>query len=588
MKYKYRLRKIFTNPLTIVLPIVLVFIFGWHQYTYAGLALSMPDGGNILPNGTFTRLVEGVPVDWHVYKSGDIAFTMQRGGGYAGGNTLGLTVTHYGNGDASLATPKVAVRANQTYLFKGYYKSTARFALLARLFYIDGSNRLQFVRTYPGSVSNTGTWSTVSDAFDTAHNIVAVQFVYRVVSTGSLQVNDVYMEPKRDIYVTPTLPQSPNLIPNSTLAVDDTVNMPGGWSTYQAGSNTASFSYDSDTDGPYVQVSIKDYKNGEAKWQYLPLPVSAYQYYRLSLTYKSDTSAPLIAEYEDGNGHRQFYTIATLMPASEWTTIGYDVEIPSGMENAFFAAVLQHSGTLATRGYSLVNLTKSGPPRWNRPLTSITFDDGRQSAYANALPILSRDGYKATFYINPSSIETPGFMSAAELETLHALGAEIGAHGYAHDDMTAIDSDELNFQLQQGRDYLRKAGFTVTDFASPYGNSDAEVQWFAQKYFKTLRSTESGVNTRQNFQPYSLRVLYIDSDTSSTELEAALQAVASSNGWLILVYHQIGNADAHTSSLKVENTTVTTGAFLQQMAMIKKSQITVLPVSAAYSEVHHQ
>ena len=41
------------------------------------------------------------------------------------------------------------------------------------------------------------------------------------------------------------------------------------------------------------------------------------------------------------------------------------------------------------------------------PLISFSFDDGWQTAYLNALPILRNDGYQAKFYIISTRVGTP-------------------------------------------------------------------------------------------------------------------------------------------------------------------------------------
>jgi peptidoglycan/xylan/chitin deacetylase (PgdA/CDA1 family) len=581
-----RLRTILTNPLLILLPIAIVLIAGWHQYTYAGMALSVPaSNGNVLPNGNFDLYgQDGMPVGWQVQKTGDVVFQTSKRDGYVGGNSFGVRVTKYSSGDVTLEGPKVSLQAQQTYLFKGYFKATKPFALLARYFHRDGTSQLMFLDTYPG---NASAWSTASDAFASADNVTAVQFVYRLTSLGDLQINGLYLEPKQQVYVAPTPPAAPNLIPNAGLAGMNGVDMPDGWTTYHAGDNTAAFSYDRSGRSPLLHMRVSDYKDGQAKWQYVPQAVTAHQQYEISLSYQSDVPVGLVAEYTTQGGSRQFDTIASLGPAGDWTTMTSTFEVPSGATTLFVSAVLKHNGTLATRDFRLTNVTKPGAAQWTHPLVSITFDDGWQSAYADAVPILNRYGFKATFYINPASIETPQFMTADQLEALFTGGQEIASHGYTHDDMVSLDDGRLDYQLHEGRDYLRRAGFAVSDFAPPYGNSDAEVQWYARQYFKSLRTTEIGVNTRQNFNPYGLKVLYVDSTTKTAAVSAMLDDAKRNNGWLILVYHQVGSTPP-ASSLKVEHTTIATDMFAGQVDLIKKDDVTVLPVAEALREVQSQ
>ena len=84
-------------------------------------------------------------------------------------------------------------------------------------------------------------------------------------------------------------------------------------------------------------------------------------------------------------------------------------------------------GTTGIRGYSLTDVTKPGPLRWDRPMVSITFDDGWQSVYDRALPLLDKHNFRSTQYVNASSIETPNFMTASEVKQMHEAGHEIAA-----------------------------------------------------------------------------------------------------------------------------------------------------------------
>jgi len=573
------------NPLIVIPPFVIILGLGWQQYTYAGRDLSLPVPKlNLLPNSDFTQFApDGVPTGWQLTKAGSTDYTVTHGQGYVDGNTFQIAVSNYQAGDIALTSPKVAIQAGKTYLFKGYYNASVPFTVAARYYNADGTSTTQLVRTYP---VDTDTWSTTSDAFQPAPDVVAVQFIYRLYANGRLQLNGLYVEPQADVYIPPQQ-SGPNNIPNSTLA-PASFDIPQNWSTYHTGNNTAVFSYQPDPAGAYVQAQMRNYKDGQAKWQYVPQPVQPNQYYQVSLDYQSDVPVSLTAEYVLSNGQRQDQTITQLTPAEDWTTATYQFEVLPGATTMFISAPLQRAGTITSRNYTLTNITKSGGAQWQQPLVSITFDDGWQLSYSNAASLLKNYGYKATYYINPSAIETPDFMTADELTALRKNGNEIAAHGYEHDDMTAINKQALDYQLHEGRDYLRDAGFQVTDFATPYGRSDAEVQWYARQYFTTLRGTDTGVNTLQNLDPYNLKVLYVTIDTNPAAITAALQLAKAYHGWLILVYHQISDPTLDYNMPHVESSGIPTSNFKRQMSLVHDSGIKVLPVAAAYQTVQHQ
>lgn len=580
MSTRHKLLATFRNPLVIVPPLVIVLGVGWHQYTYAGRALSLPTANiNLLPNSDFSAFgVDGLPIGWQSTASSTLRYTATRTKGYARGSSLKLTVSDYHAGDVRLATPEVAVNQHTTYLFKSYYNASMPFALLERIYSANGSSTLQLVQTYGANDS----WSTVSDAFRAAPGIVAVQFVFRLYANGSLTINNPYLEPQPDAYVDPA-PDGSNVLPNGKLA-SGSYDAPADWSTYHIGNSTAAFSYIQATSGPYVQTVVSGYTSGQAKWQYSPEPVTPGSYYGLSLSYQSSVSVPVIAEYRLKGGHVEDQTVLLLPPADSWTTATCEFQVPPEATNLFISLPLESNGVVASRDYSLTNVTKPGPIRWSQPLVSLTFDDGWQATYDSAMPVLQQYGYTGTFYVNPSTIETPNFMTASELDTLAHSKNEIGSNGYDHDDLTAINNTELDYQLREGRDYLRAAGFQVNDLATPYGLSDAEVQWYARQYYATVRGTAAGINTKQNLDPYNLKVLYVTDETTPQTIRTALQTTKAENGWLILVYHRItDDTSLSYGSLNVEHVTTTASAFKTQTRLIHDSDIKVLPVAAAYA-----
>lgn len=583
MKHK---RRWFNHPLIIVPPVVVMLALVWQQHTLSGRSLNVP-----LHNANLLAVVNssvppqtGLQTGWSLSHAGDSVSHVAHTNGYVSNDATTVSVDDYQTGDISLLTPQVSVDPGKTYLFKGYYTTDVSFSLIVRYVYRDGSDRSFLVQDYQ---AQKGTWSTASHAFKSDNQVAEIQYIFRLANKGHLTVDGVYLEQRDNVYITPTVTAKSNTIPNSALATTDT-SEPDDWSMYHSGDSQVSFVSSSDDHGPYLQTTVSDFKNGEAKWQYTAQPIRPNERYQFSAAYMSDAAGHVIAEYERPDGNREFITLDDLQPASQWTNVQYTFDIPDGATSLNVSFVLQNNGTLSSRNYSLVNITKPGELKWKRPLVSITFDDGWRSTYLNAVPILERYGYKTTFYINPSSIETPGFMYA---DDLHNLGKqhEIAAHGYDHKDMSAISTDALDAQLKRGKDYLSSAGFTITDFAPPYGKSDSEVEWFTRKYFTTSRSTTTGINTQQNLDAYNLKTLYLEFNTPPELVTRALNNAAASNGWLILVYHNVGTA-AHSSfpSEEPRTSTVATEAFAGHMAQIQKSGIPVLPINEAYAEVSKQ
>ncbi|HUB93433.1 MAG TPA: hypothetical protein VMB52_02930, partial [Verrucomicrobiae bacterium] len=245
MLTKHSVLRILRNPLVTIPPLVLILSLGWHQYTYAGRNFNLPDPHlNLLADSDFRSLdADQLPTGWQVTSSDTLGYTAASVAGYAGGSSLQLTVNNYHSGDLVLATPKVPLSpSNNTYLFKGYYRAGAPFALLVRSYFSNGSSSTQLAQVYPATGD---TWTTTSDAFQATTNLVAVQILFRLYTNGSLTLNEPYLQPQPDVYIAPAT-KGTNILPNSQLTGDlagDGYDAPAGWSTYQTGSSNTSFLY---------------------------------------------------------------------------------------------------------------------------------------------------------------------------------------------------------------------------------------------------------------------------------------------------------------------------------------------------------
>ena len=578
MKLAHLRRHLLHHPLIIVPPVAILLAFAWQQYLGANRNLNSPSSNANLLSVNYPSTSDSI-LGWKIAHSGNATYTSQQTQGIVSDKAIKVSIMSYGNGDITLTGPKITLESSRKYLFKGYYTSTTSFTLLAHYYYSDGTESLANLKTYPAQNDD---WTTVGQAF-TSTNITAVQFVYKLTNPGSLTIDGVYLEPKDEVIIPEGFTETRNLIPNNNLTTT-TLNQPDEWISYQSGDNTASFSYLSDTKGAYLQADTKNFRNGEAKWQYTSQPVAPYNRYAFKVDYKSDTPVNIIAEYVLKDGKHQFETVAALPPAGQWTTIEKFVEAPSGTSALSVSLVLNSNGSVSSRNYSLEDITKAGDSRWTRPIVSFTFDDGWRSAYTQAVPILNIDGYKATFYITPSIIETPHFMSANDLASLFKDGHEIASHSYSRGDLTMMSQNALSSQLRQGQSYLTDAGLPTSHFAPPYGKTDAEVEWFTHQLFTTSRGLDAGINTKQNIDPYNLKVLSINKETSLDELKDALEKTKQMNGWLILVYHNINTEGNEIATSKADGAAITTKAFTEQIAQIRDSHLPVLPIGAAYKE----
>ncbi|HEV8447117.1 MAG TPA: polysaccharide deacetylase family protein [Gemmatimonadaceae bacterium] len=136
---------------------------------------------------------------------------------------------------------------------------------------------------------------------------------------------------------------------------------------------------------------------------------------------------------------------------------------------------------LANHGYqvisfpSLVDALQHGtavPPR----SVVITFDDGWETQYSIALPVLRQLHFTATFFIfsQPIGVDR-GYMTWPQIMELQAAGMTIAAHSRTHPKLT-LPTVSLASEVAGSRaDIQREIGVAPDIFAYPYGIWDDRV-----------------------------------------------------------------------------------------------------------------
>jgi peptidoglycan/xylan/chitin deacetylase (PgdA/CDA1 family) len=136
---------------------------------------------------------------------------------------------------------------------------------------------------------------------------------------------------------------------------------------------------------------------------------------------------------------------------------------------------LADAGYRTITGDQLVRHVARGAPLPPRPVL-LTFDDASAGQFANALPVLRRHGFVATFFVMTVVLDKPGWLTRAEVRALDRAGMTIGAHTFDHHPVQEYDGEDWHAQLDAPRDELAAlVGHPVRLFAYPYGTWSAEA-----------------------------------------------------------------------------------------------------------------
>jgi len=106
----------------------------------------------------------------------------------------------------------------------------------------------------------------------------------------------------------------------------------------------------------------------------------------------------------------------------------------------------------------------------------LTFDDASGPQYTQALPILKKHRFKATFFVMTVVLGKPGWMTKGQVRALDRAGMTIGAHTYDHKAVPEYtDADYATQLTEPGRELRRIVGHKVELFAYPFGSYSANA-----------------------------------------------------------------------------------------------------------------
>jgi peptidoglycan/xylan/chitin deacetylase (PgdA/CDA1 family) len=187
---------------------------------------------------------------------------------------------------------------------------------------------------------------------------------------------------------------------------------------------------------------------------------------------------------------------------------------------------------------------------FNQPLVTVTFDDGWESVYTTALPLLQKYGIPTTQYIISGVSADQHYMSIAQIKDMQRAGHDIGCHTVDHADLTKINADQLKHELEDCKTTLEgKLGTNVVDFASPYGSNNDQTFAAIKKVYRSQRNTngdittngvsDQDVNLLENFNPLNIEAITLRRETTDAELQQAIDYAVSHNAWLVLNYHDV-------------------------------------------------
>ena len=146
----------------------------------------------------------------------------------------------------------------------------------------------------------------------------------------------------------------------------------------------------------------------------------------------------------------------------------------------------------------------------------ITFDDGYESVYTEAFPVLQGLGWSAIIFLTVGpqrptesggrmpSLNGRDMLTWPQIQEMHRYGMAFGAHTLTHPDLTRLPDERVILEVCESKATIEdRLGTRVACFAYPYGRYGQRSREIVRRYFACACSDRLGLVTATS-DPYAL------------------------------------------------------------------------------------
>ena len=544
--------------------------------TYESTVASEVDAAFNMSDGSTQYLYLGTPAVASSWAQFSDSFTAPQGATsaviyhllYGNGSltTDNYSLTQTSLPQVSLVTPVANATVSGNSVALSATATDASGVIASVQFQVDGQNVGTPVTVSPYQYNWNST--TVTNA---THSITAV-----ATSTAGQTVTSTPVT----VTVSNPVVVSSNIVPNPTLNTPDPNNptSPASWFPVTWGTNTTTFSYlkSGYDDTNSLKAQITNYTTGASEWMFVSQPVAADTQYKFSDYYKSNIASEVEIMFNMSDGSQLYEMLGLPSTSTSWKQFTTVFNAPLGAQSFSVYQFIQKVGYVTTDDYSVAPYTPVG---FNRALVTLTFDDGYANTFTSGLPLLQKYGFTSTQFIITDVVGYAGYVTSQNLVSMDQAGEEVASHTVTHDDMTQETASTLTTELSSSQKQLKTwTGAAITDIAYPYGLYNSTVQTKTAKYYTGARGVEPGLNSKDVFNQYDLKVENVFDTTTTAQVADWVQQAKNTNTWLIIVYHSV-------SATPTDSNNVTPTQLDSQLAAIKASGVTVENMNTALAEV---
>ena len=179
------------------------------------------------------------------------------------------------------------------------------------------------------------------------------------------------------------------------------------------------------------------------------------------------TTVVVKASFSNEEGQEQEQQFPFTVPPTTATEEDLQLVEQEQEEPPTVAELIQRYGA----NQSDITLTPQMLDQVGQKAVVLTFDDNWESQYSYVEPILTNNGFNATFFIYCLGLEQgPEFMTAQQLRDLHAKGYDIQSHSMTHPNLLNASQEQLDFEISVSKQCIEELvpGLEVEAFATPF------------------------------------------------------------------------------------------------------------------------
>ena len=179
---------------------------------------------------------------------------------------------------------------------------------------------------------------------------------------------------------------------------------------------------------------------------------------------------------------------------------------------------------LGYKGYSLNKINS----KTSKKKIIITFDDGYENIFTEAMPILKKFNFSATCFIvnkkigyfndwdkNQKNFKKKKLMNKKQINTWINNGFEVGSHTMNHYNLKYLSNDQKKYQILKPKQFFKtNYGINIQSFSYPFGCYNEDCLKILKRNYKFAVTTKRSRYNKGKFNPLEIPRVPVNSNTS--------------------------------------------------------------------------